>query len=239
MLQGDTSDAERLLLRSARLDTPPPGGRGRALAALGLAAGAGTAAASSSAAASTMGASLIAKWIAAGALSGIVASTGVTLVAHRVEVARHPATPATAVAANIAEPVRAAPPGVESRVAVDNEPVLPAQPSVASRAPRRATEPESPPAPGLAAEIAALDAARGALAAGSASQTLALLDDYDARFRVRTFAQEAAVLRVEALHAAGRDQDAARLGERLLAAEPTSPHAQRLRSLLASLHARP
>jgi hypothetical protein len=103
-------------------------------------------------------------------------------------------------------------------------------------APHRAAQPAPAPSQGLSAEIAAFDRARQALARGEASQALALLDEYDANFRARTFSQEAMVLRVETLCALGRNHDAARLGERLLASAPASAHAQRIRSLLSSLH---
>jgi TolA-binding protein len=94
---------------------------------------------------------------------------------------------------------------------------------------------ESAPIQGLSAEIAALDGARHALSAGRASEALALLDAYVKGFPAGTFTQEASVLRVQALHGAGRDREAALIGERLLASNPSGAHAQRLRSLLASL----
>jgi hypothetical protein len=243
LLQGTPSEAERLLLSSARRDTPPVNGRARALAALGLAAGAGTAAVSGSATASTMSAAVLAKWLTAGALSGLVAAASVATVVHYVEAPHRAATTAPALVSVEQVSTRAA---VVSQAAAE-PPVAPpvvAPPVVdARRVLRHAAPPEAvatrapEPAPihGLSAEIAALDGARRALSTGSASQALTLLDAYDTGFPAGTFAQEVSVLRVQALHAAGRDRDAALLAERLLASNPSSAHAQRLRSLLASM----
>ena len=50
ILQDEPSTAERLLIASATLDRPPPGGRERALLALGLVAGVGATSASAGAA---------------------------------------------------------------------------------------------------------------------------------------------------------------------------------------------
>ena len=68
--------------------------------------------------------------------------------------------------------------------------------------------------------------------AGEDGPVIAILGEYDA---LPGLSQEATVLRVEALHAAGRDAEAARLGQRLLDTEPGSAHAKRIRSLLATL----
>jgi hypothetical protein len=249
LLEGEPSEAERLLLTSARLDKPPADGRARALVALGLAAGLGTAATSGTAAASPLDAALRVKWLAVGAFSGAVVAASVATVVHYVDVGREPAT-AIANAGAARAPVGASLPVGSNDVAVTAEPPVPAnRPSAAqvavtenppagrpTPAPHRAAQPAPAPSQGLSAEIAAFDRARQAMARGDASQALTLLDEYDATFRARTFSQEAMVLRVEVLHALGRDRDAARLGERLLASAPASAHAQRIRSLLASLH---
>ena len=85
----------------------------------------------------------------------------------------------------------------------------------------------------LAAEVAALDEARRALAAGGPAHALLTLDAYDHRFALRRLGPEAAVLRIEALMAEGRFAQARQLGEQLLATEPDGAYAQHVRSLLS------
>jgi hypothetical protein len=85
----------------------------------------------------------------------------------------------------------------------------------------------------LTAEVAALDEARRALAAGDPAPALLALDKYDHRFVQRRLGPEAAVLRIEALLAEGRFGQARQLGNELLAAEPDGAYAQHLRSLLS------
>ena len=84
----------------------------------------------------------------------------------------------------------------------------------------------------LSEEIAAFDKARGALDAGDADRALALVDAYEKRFPAGTFVQEAEVLRVQALTRKGDAAGARRVGQRFLAAHPTSPHAARIRAIL-------
>ena len=85
----------------------------------------------------------------------------------------------------------------------------------------------------LTAEVTALDEARRVLAAGDPGAALLSLDAYDRRFASRRLGPEAAVLRVEALIAAGRFGQAHQLGEQLLAAEPDGAYAQHVRSILS------
>ena len=88
-----------------------------------------------------------------------------------------------------------------------------------------------PPVSGLQAQLSAIDDARAALARGGAAEALRLVDAYDAKFDAPLFAQEATVLRVEALVRA--DPVAARrVGDGFLARWPNSPHATKVRSLL-------
>jgi hypothetical protein len=85
----------------------------------------------------------------------------------------------------------------------------------------------------LTAEVTALDEARRALAAGEPGPALLSLDAYDRRFALRRLGPEAAVLRIEALMAAGRPDQAHQLGDQLLAAEPEGAYAQHVRSILS------
>jgi hypothetical protein len=107
-------------------------------------------------------------------------------------------------------------------------------PATTSTLPGAAGESEGSRAPSIAEEIANLERARRALAAGDAGKALQELDAYERNARVRALGTEAAVLRVEALLQAGRRESAVALARRLLAAQPNGPHAARLRSITAS-----
>jgi outer membrane protein assembly factor BamD (BamD/ComL family) len=85
----------------------------------------------------------------------------------------------------------------------------------------------------LSDEVVALDAARQALAAGDAAGALRAVDDHDRRFPGGALSPEATVVRIEALAARGDRAAAARLATEFLRSHPASPHAKRLRSLLA------
>ena len=84
----------------------------------------------------------------------------------------------------------------------------------------------------FAEEIASFDRARAALDAGDFDRALALVDGYEKRFPGGTFVQEAEVLRIQALARKGDSAGARRVGQRFLAAHPTSPHAARIRAIL-------
>ncbi len=253
LLLDDPSLAERLLLSSAVLDRPPPGGKARALVALGLGASVGTAATPSSAAAGAPLPALVGKWLATGALSGLVVASSVAVVAHRLVAPARPAM-STVAPARATAPASLAPTQAVSRSSSPE--ASPALELGATGAPARSFAGEATansvrtaprgthavrPAPvqSLSAEIAALDAARRALAAGDAAHALGLLQTHDVDFPVATLSQEATVLRVEALHALGRDPEAALAAKQLLATDPHSAHAKRIRSILATLPKEP
>lgn len=84
----------------------------------------------------------------------------------------------------------------------------------------------------LREQVAMIDRARDALGAGDAAGCLAALDAHDERFPRSAMAEEATVLRIEALLRLGDRARAADLGERFLASRPTSPHAAGVRALL-------
>ncbi len=263
ILGDDPTEDERRLLGSARLDVPPRSGKGRTLAAMGVAAAMTAAAGTSGASATTVGAGLMIKWMALGALGGTIAlgaAGGLTPLVrgfeHRspnVVSAAPPASPPT-------HPVPEVPAMSRSLTAhlppADNSeetapPVAPLD--LAAAVPPAATARTGPtrrPAPWagapqepaigppavettLAAEVAALDDARRALASGSANSALRALDAYDLRFTRHRLGPEAKVLRIEILLAQGRQQQAHELGDALLAADPDGAYAQHVRSLLS------
>ena len=79
-----------------------------------------------------------------------------------------------------------------------------------------------------------MDRARAAVRARDGKGALAALADYQRRFPRGTFAQEAMVLRIEALVQIGETGAARALGKKFLAAHPESPHAERIERLLGS-----
>jgi hypothetical protein len=243
------------LLRSACHDQPPAGGKARLLATIGVAAGATTATATATAAGATAGTAT------AGAtttlvLAGKVVVLGLAVAAvaaGAVEVARPKAPPASKPAVAMAAPT------VSSAVAIHEvdlarptpAPELPSAPTPVSAAPAPIDAPprparESSPAPvtttapagapsdnPLASELSFIDVARGALARGEPADALTALNAYDLRFFQRPrLAEEAAVLRIEALVDLGRTDEARRVADRFLRADPASPYAKRVRSLV-------
>ena len=83
----------------------------------------------------------------------------------------------------------------------------------------------------LRGEIARLDAARAALAAGDPTKAIAVLDHYRRRYPNGTFAPEAITLRIEALFQTGNEQAARTLAHRFLKAHPDSPLTERVERL--------
>lgn len=123
-------------------------------------------------------------------------------------------------------------------------PALPADPSpktaVASAPKQPAAEPvtvataEPAPAPaasGLSEEVAALRTAREALGRGDAQRCLEAVDGYFAKFPAGHLSAEARFLRVQALASAGRTAEARALARSLLAQNPKSPYAGKLRAI--------
>jgi hypothetical protein len=129
-----------------------------------------------------------------------------------------------------AQPERAR--GVEAVRQPAHAPAAPAEASAArfdDVAAPVASAPRTSPV-SIAGEVSALDRARTAIAARKPAEALAALDEYE-RGGSRMLAQEAAVLRVEALLLAGNRAGAAALARRLVEAEPQSPHAPRWREI--------
>ncbi len=84
----------------------------------------------------------------------------------------------------------------------------------------------------LAEELAILDQVRAALARGDATSALRALDQREVRFPRGSLGPEAALLRVEALLSRGDEAGARALAEAFLAAHPSGPHAERMRSII-------
>ncbi len=86
-------------------------------------------------------------------------------------------------------------------------------------------------APGLAEEVAALKAARDALAKNQPARCLDAVNAYFAAFPAGHLSAEARYLRVEAMLQGGRADEARALARSMLASNPKSPYASRLRAI--------
>jgi hypothetical protein len=84
----------------------------------------------------------------------------------------------------------------------------------------------------LAAEVAALDAARAATAGGAFDQALRLIGRYHYDFPLGELAADADVVAIEALDAKNDRAEMARQAARFLERYPDDPHAARIRRLL-------
>jgi len=253
LLGGDASDFERELLRSWDAEQPSAAARAKVLAAMGIGAGAATAAAvkvgaaaaggslAPKAAAATLGGFAAAKWAA---LAVGVAVVGATAGYVRHEAHVHETRSVMSAPASVAAPpppsIAPSIPLATAETAPVETPVAAPVVAVAEDAPRarvveaRAKAVPAPHPSALGEQVSALDSARRALAAGDAPAAVGALDDYAVRFPDGALVEEAEALRVQALLAAGDRAAATRAGDRFLAAHPNSPHAARVRALLAS-----
>lgn len=235
LLDESRDELERALLRSVRSDAMPDGSRRRILAGVGLG---GAVVATTSTAASSLIAGktllfkgtsqVLFKWIAVSALAGLVpAGAWVARSSTQREVV------ASAVrSAPIDEPKATTPSeSTTARAPAPESPPAPAKPVV--------REPKAPvqvvaAAPSLSDEVAALQVARNALADHDASAALAALDRYKSRFGAGRLAPEATVLRIQALVERGDRAQAMALADRFESANPKSPYADRIRSILGT-----
>jgi len=113
-------------------------------------------------------------------------------------------------------------------------PATPPVPARAKEARPSAAQPTLDQA-SLRDEVERLDGARSALAGGQVVAVLAQVEAYDRAFPRGALAEEAELLRIEAMIQAGQPSAALVRVERLLARDGYGPHARRLRALLASL----
>jgi hypothetical protein len=242
LLDGGASERERDILRAWEGVGPSPGARARTLASLGLAGGVGAAVTSTLGAkaavgtgvtgsiapkAAGIGAASALKWLAIGAATLAVGAGTVGYVARTGDVRRPVIVSAPAATQS---PV-AAPASTLSAPAPSDPIPVDALPRATPPAPS-AQSPASPGGASLAEQIAAIDAARTALAAGDPSGAVRLASQYEARFPRGSFWQEAEVIRIDAMLRSGDRASAEAAARRFVAAHPTSPHAARLRALL-------
>lgn len=229
------------LLHSAADDGPAPGALDRELARLGLATVAGTAAltAASGATAKVGAASLFSTTLAKVTIVATIAVIGATgYVATKdstpVSALRTTTSPATTptAATTATSPLTVAAPAVTAP-----EPAAPA-PEPGVTASRVTASHVAPPhveerRRTLAAEVALIDRAR-TLARSSPGESMTALDEYARTFPRGALHDEAAVVRVEALLAAGRRADAERAAQPYLRDRPNTPIARRMTDLLGS-----
>jgi hypothetical protein len=204
------------LLDSARADAMPFRSRRRVLAQLGVGGLLSTSALASAVKAAGLKAGLS---IAAG--TGVVGALAVVLSSGTTE----PPTPVAAPMKTVAHAAPVAPAPVAVTRAAPAATADPPAPAPVPRPPQR-------PSDLLAAELRALEEARGAFVGGDYALALRLLDAYQARFPRRTLGTEATVLRIETLTQRGDRAQAARLGRDFLARNADGPYARRVRSLL-------
>ena len=246
-LKLDTSDpARQEVLGSWQEDGPSAAARERAWAAIssGVGVGLGSTAAAAGSKAGTLAAGSALKWIAGGALAAAALATG---AAVRFVGSGHPAVAPTA---NVPSSVAPAPPPapVPAPPPHDDE-TAPTQASSTDRSVARSITGgpahARPPAASASAsavagsdeywireQLARIDEARGALRRGDTASALRALDAYDRLFPDGALAQEATVVRVQTLLAAGDRAGAAVVERAFLAAHPASPYAARIRTMM-------
>ncbi len=223
-----TDPLEANLLRLARSEGPSGESRRRILAGLGAGIAAGTLAEPSGAAQTATGnaaSSAAVKW----GIAGVVA-VGASVVAF---LSLQPKAPSIPVAAPLVAAAPATPPAA-TPASTEAAPLAPVTkledlPTLADGAGTDASK--NVAAPSLADEVAAIRSAKGALAGGNAAQALRELDAYKVHFPHGRLAQEATVVRIEALINSGNPAAAGAIADRFLAAHADSPYSARVRSL--------
>jgi len=143
--------------------------------------------------------------------------------AATLEAERLPATSAPV------EPRRAAPPVADPEPIASATTLPPDQRAVPT--PRPLAEQRAAPPRSLAEQLELLGQARSAMRAGNGARVLALLDEYAARKNSVDMNAEAMLLRVEALQALGRRNQARTLAAEFVTSYPDNPLADRARAL--------
>ncbi len=261
LVDSSESEVERMLLRSG-CETAPREARRRALLVATAAVTASTLSAGNAAGIVATRASLgakaasvaLAKWVVIVGLAGAGAIAGSVAIRAVREEPSARSTPQTIGA--VAGPAGRGPPNVAPSALQGAPPATPSSllgststgafalaTSADSRAPLAVPSsgphptgvnaPATPSAGASAnAELSMLDQARSQIADGDPARALSTLDAYLRRFPNGGLSPEASVLRIEALVAAGDRPAATRAAQSLLQANPTSPYARRIRSLL-------
>ena len=169
-------------------------------------------------------------------LSAVASRGAQVALPHDVPAEIPPETPPTVRARPLALPVSASSEfslRPHSHVSLPSAPQPAPMPDGPSHA--MVPDPSNPRAPEqatpLRAEIDALAAARAALGASNSGAALELLASYSRAFPNGALAEEASVLRIDAYLLGGNHVAAAALARHFLAANPSSPHASRLRGV--------
>jgi hypothetical protein len=233
------SDEVRSLLTAAGAEQPSRSSLGRTLTAVaaGVVLSAGSATASGAAVGvgaklAALAGDVVVRWVVA---TTVLTTGGAAAVAVFHEpTPKHAPVQRAPVVAMSATPSQVPPP----RAIPPTSPTAGAEPPVSAEKPAAhdsvspsasAAEPLDP----LAEELSFVDGARGALAAGQPLAALQALDRYDAGSPRRGFASEALYLRMRALLALGRGEEARVVAGRLASSYPNSPQAARARQVLA------
>jgi hypothetical protein len=246
-LDGGSGDWEREVLESAAGDAPSPEFRKRIAKELGVLASIATLTSATTVAGQTLGTIAWIKLLGVGAVMGL-ATAGVSYAVsdgpappapREVPAVRKPATaplpppqaieptdePKTVVPPPRA-PSDAAPEPTTRKEGIEKHPAAAPDPALPSRATMTPTD------SALAEELRAIEKIRRALAAGDPTAALSALDRYEAVPGPKLFAEEAQVLRIEALARQGNDAGARALAGRFLTQHPESPYVERVRSLV-------
>jgi hypothetical protein len=174
-----------------------------------------------------------ARWLLLGAVGGGVVTAGF-MWRYRSESASRPASGGIVSAGASDEPLAERPDRARIALAEPDDGLIRA-PREARRStgqPMRAHEASGASEPSsLAAEVAMLDAARKAAAAGDPDTALRLIDRYQYEFPEGELAADAEVVAIEALAAKGERDDLARRVARFLARHPNDPHAADVKRL--------
>lgn len=233
----------RLLLESALDDHSAPGAAERALKALNLGAVAaaavvGVQAATSSSVSGHFAGGMVIKWLGLGLVVGIGTVLSAEQVMHAVPESKTAPTVAALKTANPVAP-HANRALEETATPAGSEITPPAARAARPLAGRLLPEANRAlPAPDVsqasAEPLQELHAVRRALADHAPERALALLDSFVTRHPASSLLEEAAVLRFDALLAAGRSEARAE-GREFLRRYPRSAYAERVRSKLSNV----
>jgi hypothetical protein len=226
---------QRQLLSSMADERPAPNARNRTLAALGIAPVALPTAGDAGARAPTVTKLTMGSTVGKIGVAGVIAlGAALTMTAARSEpssTVESSTTPRQV--AQVDRPMPPPPRASASMLTTPAQPVHARSENGKHTAHAPTSKPGAPPSAhaSLEAQLALVTRAREALSDGQAGLAIARLDEYDARWKGGTFAQDVAALRVDALVALGDRSGAAREGARFVTAYPRSPHASRIRTL--------